>query len=420
MSCHLHSIPPSFTAMGYLLRYEQMTRAINHPREPSQNFAALNEDSQSDSLLLEMRLALELQTRDLVEKIYPVFIGDKLLEFDAESVKATESALSPDDTYGHYFKDGCHPKFDNDDVVKSVERLLRTHLERLCLGCPLLEEMPTAVVVKAVVKNQGHVVDGSLGPAFDVVQQDIYKMLMHKPDPPSVEGAGTSPPKLKKRNSLTISSSTMKESAVSAASPLISGSSKIVNPKREKFLAAVMAGIDSPDSESGSVKGPKNLSPIRQSRVPEELRVTDMMTFLRDCGLLRSKSRQYAQKLVVNCGVDTPKSLLKMYDNARLMNILNGVMDRQDAETVSKEIFRARKSGDSNALYYLVLPSYDNAMQCRAGRSLSYPRKVSEWREQRFSSASTQGVPLTDRVCAIAAPFSRWHGSDWLQSEAIL
>ena len=43
--------------------------AIHHPSETSQNFCLLREDSDCDNLLLELRLALDLQARGLVENI---------------------------------------------------------------------------------------------------------------------------------------------------------------------------------------------------------------------------------------------------------------------------------------------------------------------------------------------------------------
>eukprot|EP00597_Dinobryon_sp_UTEXLB2267_P002894 CAMPEP_0170058004 /NCGR_PEP_ID=MMETSP0019_2-20121128/787_1 /TAXON_ID=98059 /ORGANISM="Dinobryon sp., Strain UTEXLB2267" /LENGTH=1211 /DNA_ID=CAMNT_0010262831 /DNA_START=1869 /DNA_END=5504 /DNA_ORIENTATION=- len=329
--------------------------AINSPTERSQNFNVLGADSECDSLLLEMRLALELQTRDLVEKIYPVFIGDRLLECDSpgslSSSLSSVATVSSEAVYGHYFKDGCHPKINNDDVVASVEKQLRLHLERLCLGSPLLEEMTIAAVVKAIVKNQGHVVDGMLGPAYLKVQQDILKMQtqqlqMHQKEQEQLrqqqeqEMRQKPPPPPPKQ---------MMMQQQQQLNDKVSMSNKL--PTREAFTAAVMSSVDS-SSDSVSLKsGLKGsvLSPLpsKYANVKvsiDDARINEMASYLHECGLTRGKSKQYAQKLVLVNNVDSPKTLLKIYDNLRLMNILNNVMDRQDAEAVSREIFKLRKN----------------------------------------------------------------------------
>ena len=69
--------------------------AINHPDKSWQNFSQLTAESNCDNVLLEHLLSLELQTRGLVERIYPVMIGD----------------LSGDPgIYANYFGSGCHPR----------------------------------------------------------------------------------------------------------------------------------------------------------------------------------------------------------------------------------------------------------------------------------------------------------------------
>ena len=50
--------------------------AINHPKRDNQNFSKLTDISPCDNLLMEHRLALELKENGLLEKIYPVLIGD--------------------------------------------------------------------------------------------------------------------------------------------------------------------------------------------------------------------------------------------------------------------------------------------------------------------------------------------------------
>ena len=87
--------------------------AINHPDKAWQNFSKLTTDSNCDNVFLEHRLAIELQGLGLIEKMFPVFIGN---------LDATTSE------YSHYFGSGCHPSL-SEVTVKSVEEKLRHHME---------------------------------------------------------------------------------------------------------------------------------------------------------------------------------------------------------------------------------------------------------------------------------------------------
>eukprot|EP01035_Chromulina_nebulosa_P027852 gene27852-36682_t len=300
-------------------------RAVNHPTERSCNLATLEASSDCDSLLLEMRLALELHTRDQVEKIYPVFIGDRTTidsnspDSSSKSITSLVDATSvaADDTYAHYFKSGCHPQFSNDDVVASVESQVRAHLERMCLGCPLMDEMSTAAVLKAIVKSQGQVVDGAIGPAFSKVYQDILKMHMQHEQ------------LLQKEQQHLITPSNLPKSVRSAAVNMFPSDSSV---------------LSSVSRDSSSHKGVSYSSATPSTQSPSEINIAEMFRYLQECGLRRSKCRQYAEKLVVSNQIESPKILHRMYDNMRLMSILNSVMDRQDAEIVSKKIFNLRRA----------------------------------------------------------------------------
>ena len=301
----------------------------------------LESTSDCDSVLLEMRLALELHARDLVEKIYPIFIGDRIMNSDSPGASSksilsldeiTVAAVSPEDVYGHYFKCGCHPKFTNDDVVASVEAQVRAHLERLCLGCSLLDEMPTAAVVKAIIKNQGHVVDGAIGTAFRKVQQDLLKISVQQEQLLQKEKEQFA----KKQQEQQM----LNQRPLQPLGPPLKEEGSI----RDAFVASVVSHV--PSFESSPNKMPSRfLSPVRSGRPSEDSRIAEMYSFLQDCGLRRSKCRLYAQKLVAVNGVGSSKNLVRVFDNVRLMGILNSVMDRQDAELVSREIIAQRKNG---------------------------------------------------------------------------
>jgi hypothetical protein len=136
--------------------------ALNSTSVARQNISLLTESSGCDNVLLEYRLALELRERDLVEKIYPVMIGD----------------LSGDDYYLHYFKSGCHPALltVKEVVVEALELKLQEHLDRQCLGSPLIDDMSVADIVERITSNQGLVVEGSKEIALNRVKSDMLQM----------------------------------------------------------------------------------------------------------------------------------------------------------------------------------------------------------------------------------------------------
>ena len=114
--------------------------AINHPDKAWQNFTKLTLDSKCDNVLLEHRLAVELRQLGLIEKIFPVFIGD---------VDATTSE------YSHYFSSGCHPSPLPTTSVTSIEEKLRFHMENQALGTPFEPNRTVASVVEVITACQG-------------------------------------------------------------------------------------------------------------------------------------------------------------------------------------------------------------------------------------------------------------------------
>jgi hypothetical protein len=143
--------------------------AINHPEKSWQNFSQLTADSNCDNVLLEHLLSLELQTRGLIERIYPVMIGDL----------SPSSVDGEPGVYANYFGTGCHPRLPDPSVeVKSVAAVARGHLDRLCLGSPLLDGMTVSKVLGSLTKNQGKLVEGRADRAFDAVLADTVKMLL--------------------------------------------------------------------------------------------------------------------------------------------------------------------------------------------------------------------------------------------------
>ena len=74
----------------------------------NQNISNLTTSSPIDNVLLEYRIAAELQTRNMIELICPVMIGD----YERDS-----------NTYNNYFKCGSHPNLSTvaTVVVDSIE-----------------------------------------------------------------------------------------------------------------------------------------------------------------------------------------------------------------------------------------------------------------------------------------------------------
>ena len=146
--------------------------AINHPSIDWQNFSKLTAESRCDNVFLEHRLAVELQGLGLIEKMFPVFIGD----LDATTLK-----------YSHYFGSGCHPSLP-EVTVKSVEKKLRHHMESQALGTPFVPDRTVASVVNAITACQGAFIVGSADATFAEAAESIAKMLTDRPVTQSPRG----------------------------------------------------------------------------------------------------------------------------------------------------------------------------------------------------------------------------------------
>jgi hypothetical protein len=158
-------------------------QAINHPEVKHQNFEELKADSRCDNVYLEHRLALELREMGLVEKIFPVMIGDIVSppeggmekEVAAEEEEKTGCAAY----YTHYFSNGCHPNNASKETVTSVETALRTHLDNEGLGSPYtIGESPLSVLSQ-ITQNQGAFLTGSLLESLPAIVDTIVDMIHH-------------------------------------------------------------------------------------------------------------------------------------------------------------------------------------------------------------------------------------------------
>ena len=136
--------------------------AINHPENDRANFSKLTADSNCDNVFLEHRLAIELQGLGLIEKVFPVFIGD----LDASR-----------GVYGNYFGGGCHPRLP-DFSVTSIEEKLRHYMETQALGTPLHPDRTVKSVVDAITTCQGAFIEGEADAAFEMAAEKIVEMLV--------------------------------------------------------------------------------------------------------------------------------------------------------------------------------------------------------------------------------------------------
>jgi serine/threonine protein kinase/Leucine-rich repeat (LRR) protein len=150
--------------------------AINSERNSRANYTLLTADSPCDNVLLEQQLALELFTRGLIEHIYPVMIGDK-------------GTRSEDVVYSNYFADKCDPRLVGDVIVKSNKAELSQHLDRLCLGTPLLDGLTVRKTKEALLVNQGRLIVNTLECSLDRIDLDMRKMS-NAASKDSVRGVG--------------------------------------------------------------------------------------------------------------------------------------------------------------------------------------------------------------------------------------
>ena len=131
-----------------------------------QNLEQLTESSSCDNVLLEYRLALELQSFNLLEAVFPVMIGDS--SGDSTNPRAC--------TYTNYFKSGCSPK-SPEIIVKSMEEKLQEHINNQGLGAPILSNYTVKDVYQSLTKHQGGFIQGAGGDAFSAVVESINSMI---------------------------------------------------------------------------------------------------------------------------------------------------------------------------------------------------------------------------------------------------
>ena len=123
-------------------------------------------------MFLEHRLAVELQGLGLIEKMFPIFVGN----LDTTTLE-----------YSDYFKSGCHPTL-SEVTVMTVEEKLRHHMESQALGTPIVPDRTVKSVVGAITACQGAFIVGPAEATFAAAAASIAKMLTDVPVTQSPRG----------------------------------------------------------------------------------------------------------------------------------------------------------------------------------------------------------------------------------------
>jgi hypothetical protein len=112
-------------------------------------------------VLLEHRMALELKSMGMIDRIFPLFIGESIDEFSTPPI------------YGSY----KGPTIQPDVYVEEVERALCEHLENQGLGSPLIPNRSILSVYKEIASNQGFFIKGDGDQAFSLAIEKICHMV---------------------------------------------------------------------------------------------------------------------------------------------------------------------------------------------------------------------------------------------------
>ena len=140
--------------------------AIAHPANKRQNLSQLSPTSNCDNVLLEHQLALEMRAMGMLDSVFPVFIGEE------EPNNSTTGPVIPVYEPFDFVALGNMPTFS----IPSVDKKLRGHLDRQCLGAPLCPQRSVQDTLAMVTSCQGGFITGEGPKAFDTVAYSIHNM----------------------------------------------------------------------------------------------------------------------------------------------------------------------------------------------------------------------------------------------------
>jgi serine/threonine protein kinase len=143
--------------------------AINHSENFNQNFGMLSEDSDVDNMYLEIRLATEFVALGLIDRIFPVMIGDS----EDDYVTYMDNFFRVDSST---YNSPCAPYLPQ-ECPKLVEDEVLVEMERQAMGIPLRIGPTVAEIMHDIFNYQGVFITGERNKAFDNVECKIETML---------------------------------------------------------------------------------------------------------------------------------------------------------------------------------------------------------------------------------------------------
>ena len=147
--------------------------AMNHPTMRTNNWEQLKSDSNCDNVLLEHRLAIEMKSRGLLDKIFPIFIGPQIPNVNNSS--DNNLIIRKKFVFGSG-ADGDMPMSPN-IIVDKVEKYFCEHLDTQQLGIPMTKPMTVSEIADYMVGYQGYKIEGNQDIAVEAIVVAIVDMI---------------------------------------------------------------------------------------------------------------------------------------------------------------------------------------------------------------------------------------------------
>ena len=149
--------------------------AINHPSNIRSSFPLLTETSHCDNMLLEHRLGLDFEKKNIIKEIIPVLIGK-----ESSMSSSSSSSSSNDIIYSDFFTDGSNPVSTVPDVVvRSLEVAFVEYLREFNLA-PSESEKTVKSIYNDLMAFNGISMKGQDEKAFKEVVDKIVQVWKSK------------------------------------------------------------------------------------------------------------------------------------------------------------------------------------------------------------------------------------------------
>ena len=143
------------------------------------------------NMLFDCRIAMELYYLKLIEFVFPVLIGTKIMNNNSNNNNnRTSNLLQTDNTelidyFAAYRGEvigkfgGSHPNIPTDLIIPSLENLLMTQFDILKLGIPVYHEGLNAVtIIRHVVTDfEDYIVKGNVANCLETIGNQMYNIL---------------------------------------------------------------------------------------------------------------------------------------------------------------------------------------------------------------------------------------------------